>query len=77
MKEYVLNIKKQSKCQICGENRWYALDFHHKNGRKEKDCSPSKLAQACCSKERIDNEISKCEIICVICHRKIHLNIED
>ena len=28
-KEFVANIKSQLKCQKCGENKDYMLDFHH------------------------------------------------
>ena len=29
LKELLTNIKKNSKCAICGESRWWVLDFHH------------------------------------------------
>jgi len=69
IKEYIES--KKEKCISCGESDVACLDFHHLNG-EEKDKS---LAYAIVNKwgiERIDNEISKCVVLCSNCHRKLH-----
>lgn len=66
-KEYVLQIKKNNCCKICGENRWWVLDFHHKDDKKEE--IPKLLSHGI---EIIKKEIKKCEILCANCHRDLH-----
>lgn len=68
--EWFLEIKKQLKCAKCGENRYWVLDFHHKDP-KEKEGSISKMMREC-NKEKILNEINKCTILCSNCHRDLH-----
>ena len=34
LREFINNIKKQHQCEMCGEKRWYCLDFHHKGKKK-------------------------------------------
>lgn len=69
IKEYVQDIKKQSKCVICGESRWYVLDFHH---IKNKSFNIADKISKGCSLETMKNEISKCITICANCHRELH-----
>jgi len=70
--EYVRSLK--TKCQICGYDRNpAALEFHHPDDNK--DATVAKLASRSWSnplKEKIDNEIAKCEILCANCHREQH-----
>lgn len=71
LKEYVTELKKKSCCAICGENRWYVLDFHH---LENKEYTIAALIKQGCSIETLKEEISKCQIVCSNCHREIHHN---
>ena len=68
--EWIVDYKKNLKCEICDEDRYWVLDFHHKDP-KEKDTEISVLIKSC-NKKRILDEISKCMIICSNCHRDLH-----
>ena len=63
------NYKKSLSCKKCGENRYYLLDFHHKNPQ-EKEFSISDHSRA--SLETIKKEIEKCDVLCANCHREWH-----
>jgi len=69
IREYIESKKK--KCVSCGEPDVACLDFHHLNG-EEKDKSLSYGIVNKWGQERIDNEISKCVVLCSNCHRKLH-----
>lgn len=69
LKELLTNIKKNSKCAICGESRWWVLDFHH---LRDKRFEVSSLARRGCSLETFKEEINKCIVICANCHRDLH-----
>jgi hypothetical protein len=68
--EWIVEYKKNLKCEICNENRYWVLDFHHKDP-KEKDIEISVLVKTC-NKKRILDEISKCMVVCSNCHRDLH-----
>ena len=68
--EWIIDYKKNLKCEICNEDRYWVLDFHHKDP-KEKDTEISVLVKSC-NKKRILDEISKCMIVCSNCHRDLH-----
>lgn len=69
IRDYILDIKKNSKCAICGDSRWYVLDFHHIKG---KDFTISEKVREGCSLDTIKKEIEKCILVCANCHREIH-----
>lgn len=69
LRKYVQDVKEHSKCAICGDSRWYVLDFHHV---REKDFTISQKIKEGCSLETIKKEIEKCIILCANCHREIH-----
>lgn len=66
--DYVKNIRQQSQCEKCGENRWYVLDFHHID--KKKDGIPIMTKRG--SLNSLKKEIEKCVILCSNCHREHH-----
>lgn len=70
--KYIRSLK--TKCSKCGYDRNpAALEFHHPNDNK--DSEVAKLASKSWSiplKEKIDIEISKCELLCANCHREEH-----
>jgi len=70
-KEWLLNYKSTHPCITCGESNPVCLDFHHPGG-----CPKNEIRSICemlnYQKETILKAISKCEILCCNCHRKIH-----
>ena len=70
VKEFYKEYKKKSKCSICGDDRWYVLDFHHKDDKKNSISALSKRGSLRLLKE----ELEKCIPVCANCHREIHYN---
>jgi predicted HNH restriction endonuclease len=73
-KEWLQTLK--NKCQICGESRWWVLDFHHVDPSK-KTISIAKYAVSGTAsfeskKKKILKELKSCIVICANCHRDIH-----
>lgn len=64
------DLKKELKCAKCGENRFWVLDFHHKDPLLKED-NVSLLAQNQ-NKKAVLKEIEKCEVLCSNCHRDLH-----
>jgi hypothetical protein len=73
--EWFSNYKKTLYCEICGENREWVLDFHHKDP-SNKDFNIGNVYRNGYSIERIKNEISKCMCVCANCHRDIHYKLK-
>lgn len=72
---HILNkIKSYNGCARCGEKEAICLDFHHPNDNKKENIS--KLA-AWKNKKMLIEEILKCIVVCVHCHRKHHANLID
>jgi hypothetical protein len=71
IKEWFKDYKKILSCIKCGENHPATLEFHHKSGLT-KDRDVAIMVNDGCSKEKIMNEIRKCQVLCANCHRKIH-----
>lgn len=64
--------KLEHGCKHCNEIEPCCLDFHHV--RDNKEIAVSILVKSGCTK-RAWSEISKCDIVCANCHRKIHAGI--
>ena len=69
-REWLNSIKSQLKCSICGEDRIWCLDFHHTNP-SEKEYNISSLVRDG-SRQKIEEELKKCIVLCANCHRDIH-----
>ncbi len=68
-RKIVEKIKKNLSCSSCGESRYWLLDFHHTDpSKKEIRVSAMKSYK----KEKILEEIDKCEVLCANCHRDLH-----
>lgn len=58
-------------CIRCGENHPACMDFHHRD-------PSTKLEEVCemphkkYSREKILEEVAKCDVLCANCHRKHH-----
>lgn len=66
-KEYRTSLK----CERCGENRFWVLEFHHQNP-SEKEHNISYLTNKGYSIKTILKEINKCIVLCANCHRDHH-----
>lgn len=72
-KAWLVNEYKYNKgCAVCGEREPTCLDFHHIDPSK-KELENGALMK--CSFSRIQEEISKCIVLCANCHRKEHQRI--
>jgi protein-arginine kinase activator protein McsA len=71
LKEAFRQLKSEMKCSRCPETHVAALQFHHTDPSK-KEFSISMAVQSNWSKDRIMNEIAKCEVLCANCHLKHH-----
>lgn len=61
-------FKEGLKCSICGESRWWVLDFHHVDGTtKEKE-----VVNLVESPRKLKEELKKCIVLCANCHRDLH-----
>lgn len=71
LQQYVWDIKEESECRYCGEDHPACLDFHHIDpGRKSGNIGD--LIRKRYTKQRLQAEIDKCEVVCSNCHRKKH-----
>lgn len=71
LRQWINEYKSSLKCEICGECHPACIDFHHKDSSK-KDFEISKAVAKGFTKERVLEEIEKCQILCANCHRKLH-----
>ena len=67
VRNFLMEIRKNSKGVNCEENHPDVLDFHHINNDKEFN-----IAGADRPLEVIKKEIGKCIVLCSNCHRKLH-----
>ena len=67
------SFKSTLKCKLCEENSPCCLDFHHLDPN-EKDVALSQVANRW-SDKRLEQELSKCIVLCSNCHRKIHAGL--
>lgn len=68
---WLFEIKKTYKCELCGESHPACLEFHHRNP-EDKRGEVCQMASEALSEESILNEIAKCNIWCSNCHQKFH-----
>lgn len=64
--------KSSLACIRCGENHPACLDFHHRNPGEKEIMLSRVIADRAWSKERILEEVAKCDVLCANCHRKQH-----
>jgi hypothetical protein len=73
-REWFNELKSHYKCEICGEARWWVLEFHHED-KSKKDSDVSVLINEG-NKEKVLSEISKCVVLCANCHRDLHYKLK-
>lgn len=64
-------IKSSRGCKSCEEKDFRCLDFHHRNP-EDKSFTISQAVTKGVNWQDIENEISKCDVMCCNCHRKHH-----
>lgn len=67
-KRLIQQYKESHPCIVCGHTNPDHLHFHHIDKTNKKNVS--KLMG--CSWKRIEQEIDKCEVLCICCHRDRH-----
>lgn len=72
-RENLNEYKSNLICSICGEDRWWLLDFHHTNP-DEKETSIANLIDA---PIKLEQELQKCIVVCSNCHRDIHYKMRN
>ena len=70
-REWVNNLKKGKKCSKCDEDRWFCLEYHHRDPY-EKEFTVAECISCGYGKETILNEIEKCILLCGNCHEHFH-----
>ena len=55
-------------CVICGDRRWWVLEYHHPGYKKEN----MSVLVAHAAINKIRQEIKACWVVCANCHRDIH-----
>lgn len=66
-----LEFKQTLSCGKCGEDRYYCLDFHHKDPN-EKEHNLSAMMHSRYSLKRMKEEAAKCDVLCRNCHAEVH-----
>lgn len=74
IKDFILNYKKQCSCAICGDSRWYVLDFHHVD-QSTKIKTITDMVHTDTSLKILKLELEKCIPVCANCHREIHYKL--
>lgn len=67
-KQFVFDYLADKSCEECGIDDWRVLEFDHLD-RSKKSFGVSDCCSRCLSIKRIQQEISKCRILCANCHR--------
>jgi len=70
------NYKKTLKCENCPENRWWVLDFHHRDSDKKKYIISDMITNHM-NKNKVLKEIKKCIVLCANCHRDLHYKLNN
>lgn len=69
--KWLHNLKTNLKCEECSESHVATLQFHHVDPDK-KTFTICQLIHDGYSKERILEEMQKCQVLCANCHSKKH-----
>jgi hypothetical protein len=69
--EWWSTYKSALLCSVCGESRYWCLDFHHTDPLTKENNVSNMIAQNK-SRESIINETLKCRVLCRNCHADVH-----
>jgi hypothetical protein len=73
IRKWFRELKATLHCKDCGENHPACLQFHHRR-RSEKTGDMATLLSRNWSRQRILEEVAKCDVLCANCHAKLHWN---
>lgn len=74
IRDWLLEYKSNLICVSCETSvHPAALDFHHKDGKDKEENIATMLANGL-GREKILEEIEKCDPVCANCHRILHYN---
>jgi len=68
-----MDLMSEKACELCGEDDLVTLDWHHLDPA-QKDHNVAKMYKSF-GRQRILEEISKCQCLCANCHRKVHRDL--
>jgi hypothetical protein len=72
---YIDSVKTaRGGCLHCGEQDTIVLIFHHRDP-SQRTCSVTSLPTA--SRDKVDKEIAKCDVLCANCHMKEHYRMRN
>lgn len=71
LRDWIIELKSQLKCNRCPEHHFASLTFHHTDPA-QKDTEIANAVKNGWGRDRILDEISKCEVLCSNCHLKHH-----
>jgi len=71
IKEFIRQQKVGLFCMRCGNADIRVLDFHHIDS-STKEGTIEHMVKGAWSKDRILQELAKCEVLCANCHRILH-----
>jgi hypothetical protein len=75
LKEWIKQYKNTISCIVCGESHPACLQFHHRE-RKDKSFTIGAAIgrRRYISFKKLQEEVSKCDILCGNCHAILHWN---
>lgn len=74
LRAWVYRIKRRHGCTRCVERDPACLEFHHV---EEKEMQVTRMVTHGYARDRINEEIEKCIVLCANCHRKEHYEPPD
>ena len=74
-KQWIEDYKAKHPCVRCGETHTACLEFHHRDPDDKRE-NVMKLVHGGASIDHIKREVSKCDVLCANCHRKLHWELE-
>jgi hypothetical protein len=69
--QFIADLKSDRGCMFCRERHPACLEFHHRDP-DHKHATVSQMRDRAATRERIEAEIAKCDVLCSNCHRKLH-----
>ncbi|MXV61563.1 hypothetical protein GS429_05685 [Natronorubrum sp. JWXQ-INN-674] len=71
LRSWINERKSERGCSRCDVNSAACLDFHHTD-ETTKEMAVGRMVTFGYGKDALREEISKCEVLCANCHRKLH-----
>jgi hypothetical protein len=72
IRQWWRELKATKSCQVCGERAPECLHFHHRDPSQKAIDLGTVASSGRWSRERILEEVAKCDVLCANCHAKHH-----